>query len=102
MNLRVVSPATACAWSIADLLRRRAVIAKAIGLDDKAEVGPEEVDAEAMELNSRLRSRQAGPSNETEKSPLQRGVRQAEDLAIKEAEHGGNAGLPAPLHSGLP
>src|SRR6187401_1637821 len=44
--------------AIPRLLGRRAVIAQAVGLDHKSEVGPEEIDLEAIEHQAGLGERQ--------------------------------------------
>src|SRR3982751_979211 len=81
---------------VARLLRRGAVIAQAVGLDDQAQVGPVEVDAEAVHSCLRLRLWQARALDNREEAPLEGGLRQRETAAIEEAFD--RRGAPAAVH----
>jgi hypothetical protein len=45
---------------VSGLLSGRAVVAQAVGLDDEAEVGPPEVDLEAVDVGAGRRLREPG------------------------------------------
>jgi hypothetical protein len=69
---------------VAILLRRRPVVAQAVGLDHEAQFGPDEIDAVSVEHALGLRNGQARPPYEAEKAPLQLAVGQAEGAAVEE------------------
>ena len=68
------------------LLSRGPVVAQPVGLDDQAQLGPEEVNAKTVQTDTGLGNGQAGGAHQPEESPLQLRLRQAEDLAVKEAK----------------
>lgn len=75
--------------SVTRLLGRRAVVAQSVCFHDQPELGPEEVDAEPVDVLTRFRPGQASSADKPEEEPLQLGVRQAKEAAIEEApEHG--------------
>jgi hypothetical protein len=57
--------------AIARLLSRSAVIAQAVGFDDQAQLGPEEVDAISVHHHPRLRNRQLRLPDQAQKSTLE-------------------------------
>jgi hypothetical protein len=71
---------------ISRLLRRRAVVSQSIGLDDQTQLGPEEIHAKAVDMSAGLRRWQASSLDQSEKSPLELGVGQPENAAIKDAD----------------
>ncbi len=77
----------------AGLLGGGAVVAQAVGLDDQAVVGEEEVGLITEEMVLGQRDRQAGRHRQGTEEDLQVRVREAEDVAVEE---GGE-----PLHAGL-
>src|SRR5262249_55095037 len=81
--------------AIACLLGRSAVVAQTVRLHDQTQVGPEEIDPEAVEANTGLGRRQSEIANQPEKSPLELGIGQAVDLAIKKSRQGADARLSA-------
>ena len=76
------------------LLRGRAVVAQAVGLDHEAEVRPVEVDAEAVEPLLGQRRRQARPPGDREKAALELRVGQGEGVAVEQLAQGGGATRP--------
>ena len=81
-NLRVgetrqVRPAAVCAWSrsaISRLLRGRAVVPESVGLDDEPEIGPEEVDLEAVDTLPVLGSERPASCAMGQEATLELGV----------------------------
>src|SRR5687767_12819636 len=71
------------AQSVLRLLRGRAVIAKAIGFDDQAELRPVEVDLEAVDVCPGLRGGQASPPGDGQKVTFEFRVRKREGLAVE-------------------
>ena len=74
--------------AIPGLLRRRSVIAEAVGLDDEAEIGPVEVDPEAMEPDLGPRLREAGAAGDRDEAALELGVGEKKGAAVEEATEG--------------
>ena len=72
------------------LLGRRAVIAQAIGLDHQAEVGPVEVDLEAIDAAG-LRLRESGPPGEWQEASLELRVGEHERPPVERLAHRGHA-----------
>ena len=66
------------------LLGRGAVMAEAVGLDDEAEVGPEEVDPIAAEAALGLGRGKAGLADDREEAPLERVRGAAEGLRVED------------------
>jgi len=74
--------------AVAGLLGRGAVVAQAVGLDDQAEIGPEEVDAKAADDLAGKRERQAGGAREGEEPALELGVGEREGGCVEQvAQH---------------
>jgi hypothetical protein len=71
------------AEAVARLLGRRAVIAKAVRLDDEAELGPVEVGLEPVHDASRLRLRQRCLAHDREEQPFERGVGERERVTVE-------------------
>jgi hypothetical protein len=71
------------------LLGRGPVVAKAVGLDHEAEVGPEEVDSMATEPTLRRRNRQPAVADDLKEAPLERVRRPAERLRIEDPASAG-------------
>lgn len=69
--------------SVAHLLRGCSVITQPVGLDDQAEVRPEEVDREPVDAAAGLGWREAGLADEAHEAPLQLGVREGEGVAVE-------------------
>jgi hypothetical protein len=59
-------------------------VTQPVGLDDKAEVGPEEVDEVAVDPALSLRDRQAGATDQTQEAPLQLGVGEQKDAVAEQ------------------
>jgi hypothetical protein len=57
--------------AVTRLLRRRSVVAQAVGLDNEAQLGPEEVHPEAVHSLLGQRSRQAGSPRDRDEAPLE-------------------------------
>src|SRR5262249_31591929 len=75
---------TLIAVAIPLLLQRSAVICQAIGLDDKAQVGPVEVYAAPVQPNLSLGSGQTPATNEPKKTPLELGVGERECRCVEQ------------------
>jgi hypothetical protein len=73
------------------LLGGRAVVAQAVGLDDEAEVRPEEVDPEAVEPLLCEGRGQTRPPGDGEKAALELRVGEGEGVAVEEVAKGGSA-----------
>jgi hypothetical protein len=78
---------------VARLLRRRPVITQSVGLDDQSKLGPEEVDADAVDHSAGLRQRQSSRPDESKETPLELGIGQAEGPAIEQAPERWNPAL---------
>jgi hypothetical protein len=72
------------AASVGGLLGGGAVVAAAVGLDDEAELGPEEVDAVAVDPDLGLGWWQSGLAGEGEEAPLELAVGQGEGLPVEQ------------------
>jgi hypothetical protein len=72
------------ALAISRLLRRRAVVSQPVGLDDQAELGPVEVDPEAVDAASRAGPGKARPTRYRQEAPLELGVGEREGAAVEE------------------
>lgn len=72
------------AEGIAGLGRRGAVIAPAIGLDDEAEIGPEEVDLELVDHLFGQRDRKAGGGGNRPEEPFQLVIREPEGVLVED------------------
>lgn len=79
---------------VSGLRRGRAVIAQAVGLDDEAEVGPVEVDLEAVDDLFGERGRQAGRGGERAEKDLQVRVREAEGFGGQQRSEGADSRFP--------
>jgi hypothetical protein len=73
---------------VAGLLRWGSVIPETVGLDHEAQLGPEEVDPEPVDLSTCLRGREPGRPDQLKESALELGVRQAKNPAIKNTGEG--------------
>src|ERR1700742_275145 len=60
------------------------VMAQAVGLDDEAEGGPEEIDSISAQPALRLGRRNAGLADDREEAPLERVRRSAEGLRVED------------------
>jgi hypothetical protein len=76
------------------LLRRRAVVTKAVGLDDEAQVGPVEVDAVVAQPDLGLRERKAGGAGEREEELLEPRLGEDERVAVEQPAQARDAGAP--------
>lgn len=88
------------AKSVARLLPGRSVISQPVRLDNKAELGPEEVDAEAAHPCARLWCVQPRPPSERQKPALQLRVRKYEGVAIEKCSQGRDTGAPRDVIEG--
>jgi len=77
-GVRPVAPA------VAGLLRRGAVVAQAVGLDDELQVRPVEVHAVAVHTGLRARSRQSSGSSKGLEAALESGVGEGEGASVEE------------------
>src|SRR3954470_16753437 len=78
---------------IARLRRGRAVVPPAVGLDDEAEVGPEEVDLELVDNDFRLWRRQAGCFGQRAKEPFQLVVGEPKGVLVEDPAQRADASL---------
>lgn len=78
---------------ISGLGDRRSVIFEPVSLDHQAEIGPEEIDLESIDLRFGQRRRQADSSCDPAEEDLELGVRQLERVLVEE--------LPQPSHARL-
>jgi hypothetical protein len=83
------------ASAISSLLRRRAVVTQAVGLDHKPQVRPEKVNTEAIEMFARERHRQPRLRRERQKESLKLRVGKAERTPVEQLTQPSNA--PSPL-----
>ncbi len=81
------------ATPVARLLGGRAVVAQPVGLDDQAELRPEEVDSEAVEVSLRQRRGQTGAPGDRQEAPLELGLGEGEGVALEQAPERGRAAL---------
>jgi hypothetical protein len=81
------------AQAVASLLGRRAVVREAVGLDDKAEIGPEEVDAEAVHVLLGKGRREPCSRDQPQESPLELGIGEDKGSTVEDVTQGCNAGL---------
>jgi hypothetical protein len=79
-----------------------AVVSEAVGLDHEPEVGPIEVDLEAIEWVLGQRWRQAGGGGEASEARLELGVGEAEGQPVKQLAKRPDAGLAGALLQGGP
>jgi len=77
---------------VAVLLRRRPVVAQAVGLYDQPGLGPQEVDSVAVDAAPGLGDREAGSADQVEEAALQLGVGQPERLASSSSRTGRTPG----------
>src|SRR5688572_6609468 len=70
--------------AVACLLRGRTVVTQAVGLDDEAEVGPVEIDLEAIDPRPRQGPGKAGPPREWQEAPLELRVGERERAPVEE------------------
>jgi hypothetical protein len=75
------------------LLGSGPVIAKTVSLDDKAQLGPEEVHSKSIDVLLSQRSGQPGAKNQAKKARLELGVGEPEVLSIEERAEGCNTSL---------
>lgn len=79
------------AATVHGLLRGRAVIAEAVGLDDEAEIGPVEVHSEAVEADLGLRWWEAGSPSDGDEAALELRVSEEQGGTIEAAAEGRKA-----------
>jgi len=75
------------------LLRGRSVIAEPVGLHDQAELGPVEVDAEAVHVALRQWRGQARTARDRKETALELGVGEGEGVAVEQTAERGDAAL---------
>jgi hypothetical protein len=80
--------------AVGGLLRRRAVVAQAVGLDDEVELRPEEVDPVAVDLALGKGPRQTGAPCDREEQALEVAVGERERPRIERAAQGPGTGPP--------
>lgn len=80
------------AHDVARLLDGRPVVAQAVCLDDERQVGPVEVDEEAVDASVRDGSRQVGASGDRQEAPLQLRPGQAERSPVERRAKDADAG----------
>jgi hypothetical protein len=83
------------AATIAGLLRGRAVVAQPIGLDDQPQVGPEEVDAETIEVLASERNRQSRLGRERQEEPLELRIGESKRAPVEQLAQPSNASAPS-------
>jgi hypothetical protein len=81
------------AQGVAGLGGGGAVITPAIGLDDEAEVRPEEVDLESVDLDFGERGREPGCGGERAEEDFQIVVGEAEGVLVEDAAERADPGL---------
>ena len=84
---------------VSRLLSGRAVVAQPVGLDDQADLWPEEVHPMAVHPLAGARQRQSGTSDECEESALELRVGQAKRAAIEQLPQSTDPGLTQALES---
>jgi hypothetical protein len=84
------------ATAIASLLRRRTVVAQPIGLNQEPQVGPEEVDAEPIEVLARERNRQSRLGRKRQEKSLKFGIGKSKRAPVEELAQPANP-LTAPI-----
>jgi len=82
--------------TVPGLLCGRTVIAKAVRLDDQAEIGPVKVDLETIHSGLRLRYAKARAPRDGQEATLELGVREYERGAVKKGPERPNALLALP------
>jgi hypothetical protein len=88
--------------AVPGLLGRRPVEAQAVGLDDQAEIGPVEVDLEAVQPHARLWLRQPEVAHDPEEAALEFRVGQRERPAVENLSKGPDPGLARSVVQGFP
>ena len=80
------------AQPVSRLLSSRSVVAQAVRLHHQPELGPVEVDPEAIDAARRLRRRKSRPARERQKASLELGVRERERSPVEGLPEYGRAG----------
>jgi hypothetical protein len=80
------------AQTVPGLLRRRAVVAQAVGFHDQVELRPVEVDLEPVQSAPGLRPRKSGAPGQREKAALELGVGERERATVQRSPQGRGAG----------
>ncbi len=71
------------AQTVACLLRRRTVVAEAVGFDDYSELGPVKVDFEAVQILLGQRNGQSRPAGDGQEAAFQPGLRATERSPVE-------------------
>ena len=81
------------AQGVASLLGGRPVVTQAVCLDDEVEVGPVEIDAEAVDTGLGQGKGQTGAAGDWQEAALELGIGVGEGQAIQKAANGGHSRL---------